>query len=120
MLSARVLRQAFWCSITGDRSSMDPRFGPAAARRRARLGAPQYRTVASAGWLRDGRRGLPVLHPAACRMVGEPRRFCAGCCPARLAAARPLRAASAGPALGNIEPRTVLDDANHHLALWSA
>src|SRR6202011_3342541 len=80
----------------------------------------EYRTVASAGWLRDRRRGLPVLHPAARRVAREPRRFCAGCCPARLAAARPLRAASAGPALGNIEPRTILDDADHHLARCSA
>src|SRR5438132_13850634 len=99
---ARVLRPAFWCSTTGDRALLEPRFGPAAAQRRTRLGAPQYRPVAPAGCRRGGYRGLPILHSAARRVAREPRLFCARCRPSSLATARSLRAASAGPALGDL------------------
>src|SRR5271168_1369135 len=112
MPSGRASRRGFWCSTTGDCTPLDARSDPAAARRRTRLGTPQYRPVAAEGRRGGRRRRLPVFRPVACRLAGEPRPLCPRCYSANLAAARSFRAAPAGPALGHFEPGPLLDDAD--------
>src|SRR6516164_1380112 len=112
MRSDQASRQGFWCSTTGDSPPRDTRSGPIAAPCRARLGTPQYHPVAAAGWRGGGRRRLSVLCPVSCRLAGEPRLLRPRCDLPGLAITRFLRAAAAGPTLGNFELGPSLDDAD--------
>src|SRR6266404_1827503 len=116
MPSAQASPQAFLSSTTGDRALLDARSGCIAAPHRACPCTEQYRPAASAGRCGGGCRRLPALRLIARRLACEPCRIRAGDDPALLVANRRIRAAAAGPDLGDREPGPVLDDAHHHLA----
>src|SRR6516164_7113604 len=105
----QVSLQGFWCSRTGDHTTLDTRSGPAAARCRADLGPPQYPAVATAGRSGGGPRRLPISCPVARRLAGKSRASCPRRDTAGLAAARSLRAIPAGQVMGDFEPRPLLD-----------
>src|SRR5689334_8038424 len=100
MPSAPGSPQAFSSSTIGDSALLDDRPGCIAAAHRACPFEPQYRPASPAGCCGGGCRSLPALRAVACRVALEPRRICAGCNPAQLAADLLIRAAPAGPDLG--------------------